>query len=144
MHVHIDVYAAQTGVTRFTQTNARWVYNKSEAVDLGRTPSEYLRYTHVLREYRAGPERARDEAFRGSQLAALGFVPLFSVRGFSRVRLGPRFPLGVIELGTKALSLHSSRSSALTVFTVLKVTVTHLNFILMRYAKSLIPDTVTS
>lgn len=101
--MHIDVYAAQTGVTRFTQTNARWVYNKSEAVDLGRTPSEYLRYTHVLREYRAGRERARDEAFRGAQLAALGFVPLFSVRGFSRVRLGPRFPLGVIELGTKAL-----------------------------------------
>ena len=64
VHVHVHVFAAQTGVTRFLQENARWVYNKSEAVELGRTPSEYLRYTHVLREWRAGPEHARDEAFR--------------------------------------------------------------------------------
>ena len=101
VHVHVDVFAAQTGVTRFLQENGRWVYNKSEAVELGRTPSEYLRYTHVLREFRAGPENARDEAFREAQLASLGFVPLFSVRGFSRVRVGPNFPLGLIELGTK-------------------------------------------
>ncbi|KAK3585839.1 hypothetical protein CHS0354_038364 [Potamilus streckersoni] len=46
VHVHIDVATAQSGVTRFTQLNDNWVYNKTE--DLPVAGIDMLSYTHLL------------------------------------------------------------------------------------------------
>ncbi|XP_047033738.1 dol-P-Man:Man(7)GlcNAc(2)-PP-Dol alpha-1,6-mannosyltransferase [Helicoverpa zea] len=46
VHVHICNLAAQTGVTRYTQINDRWMYSKNESL-----PVELLQdYTHLLIE----------------------------------------------------------------------------------------------
>ena len=46
LNVHIDVYAAQTGVSRFLQMNSNWTYNKTE--DLS---NENLKtFTHLIME----------------------------------------------------------------------------------------------
>ncbi|KAJ8302187.1 hypothetical protein KUTeg_021174, partial [Tegillarca granosa] len=46
IHVHIDVATAQTGVTRFTQLNKKWIYNKTENLEPG--GSVMMSYTHLL------------------------------------------------------------------------------------------------
>ncbi|KAJ2849782.1 hypothetical protein GGI22_005478 [Coemansia erecta] len=45
VRVHIDVYAAMTGVSRFGELRKDWVYDKTEA--LYRT-EEFSNYTHLL------------------------------------------------------------------------------------------------
>ncbi|KAL6447978.1 hypothetical protein ACFW04_000194 [Cataglyphis niger] len=46
IHVHIDVFTAQTGVSRFTQTNASWIYSKQENLTIN--DPEMLQFTHLL------------------------------------------------------------------------------------------------
>lgn len=46
VHVHIDVFTAQTGVTRFGQLRQDWVYNKTEDVAPG--SAEMQLYSHLL------------------------------------------------------------------------------------------------
>ncbi|XP_058789945.1 probable Dol-P-Man:Man(7)GlcNAc(2)-PP-Dol alpha-1,6-mannosyltransferase isoform X2 [Phymastichus coffea] len=48
IHVHIDVLTAQTGVSRFTQTNASWIYSKDENITID--DPEMLKFTHLLVE----------------------------------------------------------------------------------------------
>ncbi|XP_067683469.1 dol-P-Man:Man(7)GlcNAc(2)-PP-Dol alpha-1,6-mannosyltransferase-like [Haliotis asinina] len=46
VNVHIGVYPAQTGVTRFTQTHDHWRYNKTEGLQPGGTAMRS--FTHLL------------------------------------------------------------------------------------------------
>ncbi|XP_046592202.1 uncharacterized protein LOC107223641 isoform X2 [Neodiprion lecontei] len=48
VHVHIDVLTAQTGVSRFTQTNKNWIYSKQENITID--SPEMLQFTHLLME----------------------------------------------------------------------------------------------
>ncbi|KAL7301550.1 hypothetical protein TKK_0005982 [Trichogramma kaykai] len=48
MHVHIDNLAAQTGVSRFAQTNSEWIYSKQENISY--SDPEILQFTHLLME----------------------------------------------------------------------------------------------
>ncbi|XP_076749459.1 alg12 alpha-1,6-mannosyltransferase isoform X2 [Xylocopa sonorina] len=48
VHVHIDVLTAQTGVSRFTQTNNSWIYSKQENLTID--SPEMLQFTHLLME----------------------------------------------------------------------------------------------
>ncbi|XP_071490266.1 dol-P-Man:Man(7)GlcNAc(2)-PP-Dol alpha-1,6-mannosyltransferase-like [Diadema antillarum] len=45
IHVHIDVATAQTGVSRFTQVNQNWRYNKTE--DLKEGGAEMMHFSHL-------------------------------------------------------------------------------------------------
>ncbi|XP_017760478.1 PREDICTED: probable Dol-P-Man:Man(7)GlcNAc(2)-PP-Dol alpha-1,6-mannosyltransferase [Eufriesea mexicana] len=48
VHVHIDILTAQTGVSRFTQTNNSWIYSKQENLTID--SPEMLQFTHLLME----------------------------------------------------------------------------------------------
>ncbi|XP_070157734.1 dol-P-Man:Man(7)GlcNAc(2)-PP-Dol alpha-1,6-mannosyltransferase [Polyergus mexicanus] len=48
VHVHIDVFTAQTGVSRFAQTNTSWIYSKQENLTVD--DPEMLQFTHLLME----------------------------------------------------------------------------------------------
>lgn len=48
VHVHIDILTAQTGVSRFTQTNSTWIYSKQENLTIDNP--EMLQFTHLLME----------------------------------------------------------------------------------------------
>ncbi|XP_076667453.1 alg12 alpha-1,6-mannosyltransferase isoform X1 [Andrena cerasifolii] len=48
VHVHIDVLTAQTGVSRFMQTNDSWIYSKQENLTID--DPEMLQFTHLLME----------------------------------------------------------------------------------------------
>ncbi|XP_017878352.1 probable Dol-P-Man:Man(7)GlcNAc(2)-PP-Dol alpha-1,6-mannosyltransferase [Ceratina calcarata] len=48
VYVHIDVLTAQTGVSRFTQTNNSWIYSKQENLSID--SPEMLQFTHLLME----------------------------------------------------------------------------------------------
>ncbi|KAK3925663.1 putative Dol-P-Man:Man(7)GlcNAc(2)-PP-Dol alpha-1,6-mannosyltransferase [Frankliniella fusca] len=51
VNVHIDNLAAQTGVSRFTQENLGWIYNKTENLKTG-SPEMFV-FTHLLLEGRS-------------------------------------------------------------------------------------------
>ncbi|XP_014284199.1 dol-P-Man:Man(7)GlcNAc(2)-PP-Dol alpha-1,6-mannosyltransferase [Halyomorpha halys] len=48
VHVYIDNLPAQTGVSRFTEINKNWIYNKTENLASGST--DYLIFSHLLLE----------------------------------------------------------------------------------------------
>jgi len=50
VNVHIDVFTAQTGVSRFTQLHQEWKYNKTENLKPGGL--DMLQFTHLLVETR--------------------------------------------------------------------------------------------
>ena len=46
VNLHICNYAAQTGVSRFTQLNDNWIYNKTEKL----SPEDFVFFSHLLVE----------------------------------------------------------------------------------------------
>ncbi|XP_071033742.1 dol-P-Man:Man(7)GlcNAc(2)-PP-Dol alpha-1,6-mannosyltransferase [Parasteatoda tepidariorum] len=49
VNVHFDVFSCQTGVSRFSEVNPRWKYNKSEELSL--KSLEIMQFTHLLVEW---------------------------------------------------------------------------------------------
>ncbi|XP_022817688.1 dol-P-Man:Man(7)GlcNAc(2)-PP-Dol alpha-1,6-mannosyltransferase [Spodoptera litura] len=76
VHVHICNLAAQTGVTRFTQINDSWRYNKTESLALGQLQD----YTHLLVE-------AKSKYSPNLKYFAQTHVILDSVESFSQVAM---------------------------------------------------------
>ncbi|XP_021360209.1 dol-P-Man:Man(7)GlcNAc(2)-PP-Dol alpha-1,6-mannosyltransferase-like isoform X2 [Mizuhopecten yessoensis] len=77
-HIHIDVATAQTGVTRFTQLNNNWIYNKTE--DLYPGGHEMMSFTHLF----IGASGVEDKAllpYKKSHTVEL------EVYGFDRISL---------------------------------------------------------
>lgn len=76
-NIHIDVYAAQTGVSRFGELNPYWTYNKSENLAAG--GPEMQSFTHLILE--------------GKSMHSSSFVPyrdthevIGAAEGYSHVR----------------------------------------------------------
>ena len=86
VYVHICNYAAQTGVSRFTQINENWIYNKTEHL----TVEELSQFQHLLVEssdheimnFLANSHKSLDEisAFNGFSMNLKSFPPNISVK----------------------------------------------------------------
>ncbi|XP_074645311.1 dol-P-Man:Man(7)GlcNAc(2)-PP-Dol alpha-1,6-mannosyltransferase-like isoform X2 [Tubulanus polymorphus] len=46
VNVHIDNFAAQTGITRFTQYNQNWIFDKTEGLKPG--GADMMKFTHLI------------------------------------------------------------------------------------------------
>ncbi|XP_061085493.1 dol-P-Man:Man(7)GlcNAc(2)-PP-Dol alpha-1,6-mannosyltransferase isoform X2 [Conger conger] len=94
--VHIDVSAAQTGVSRFLELNRNWRYDKRE--DLVPGDPRMGNYSHILME---------------SDLTHVALLldshrPLTFIRGFSELELHPlRFPPLSVRLSDKLVLLQA-------------------------------------
>uniref|UniRef100_A0A3P8ZSR5 Mannosyltransferase n=1 Tax=Esox lucius TaxID=8010 RepID=A0A3P8ZSR5_ESOLU len=92
--VHIDVLAAQTGVSRFLELNRNWRYDKSEHVGPGHP--DMKTYSHVLMEANS------------TQVALLkaSHKPLAFIQGYSNMALNAfQFPFLSIKLENKLVLL---------------------------------------
>ncbi|VFQ84295.1 unnamed protein product [Cuscuta campestris] len=74
VHVHIDTFSAINGISRFGENDYPWRYSKEEGISLEEFQNQ--NFTFLLNEH--------------SDIK--GFKCLFTVNGFSRVRLQSRFP----------------------------------------------------
>ncbi|GMT08841.1 hypothetical protein PFISCL1PPCAC_138, partial [Pristionchus fissidentatus] len=83
--VHIDVYSAQTGVSRFYHQNAAWEYNKTE----GLTPAELARFDFLI----VGSDEPLKPLIERDYAA---FRPMVMIRGFARMDY--RIPKSVNEI----------------------------------------------
>jgi len=84
VNVHIDVMTAQTGVSRFTQLNDNWRYNKTEELRPG--GRELLQFTHLL-------VGSLDRTARDLNIYEKSHSVQATVRAFSRFKLNPQnFP----------------------------------------------------
>lgn len=103
VHVHIDNLSAQTGVSRFTQLNHRWIYNKTERLE----PSYFAssNFTHLL--FEADPKvLTKVKSFNST------FEILDVISGFSRLLFNyKKFP--PVQVKTKPMIYILKRKSRL-------------------------------
>ncbi|XP_053506672.1 dol-P-Man:Man(7)GlcNAc(2)-PP-Dol alpha-1,6-mannosyltransferase isoform X2 [Ictalurus furcatus] len=103
VNLHIDVLAAQTGISRFLELNSKWRYDKRE--DL--MPTDPLRktYSHVLME----ANTTLISLLSGSH------KPLIYIQGYERLLLNAsQFPPLSVKLTNKLVLLESLTHSALS------------------------------
>lgn len=82
MNVHIDVFSAQTGISRFLEINrnSNWVYNKTENLKPG--SFEMHKFTHLLIE-------ADNESHENLKPYKFTHSIQHFIRGFSNIYLAP-------------------------------------------------------
>ncbi|CAG0894820.1 unnamed protein product [Darwinula stevensoni] len=98
VHVHIDVFPAQTGVSRFTQINDNWIYNKTEGLKVG--GPDMMSYTHLL------VEGSSPESWRIKHYMRTHHI-LSVISGFSHVSLDYRdFPPVKVRSKPRIYILH--------------------------------------
>ncbi|KAM4614773.1 dol-P-Man:Man(7)GlcNAc(2)-PP-Dol alpha-1,6-mannosyltransferase [Polymixia lowei] len=92
--VHIDAYAAETGVSRFLEQNRNWRYDKRE--DLSPESLEMKRYSHLLMEYNTTKILQLRDTHQ----------PLAVIEGFDRITLNMfHFPPFSVQLEKKTVLL---------------------------------------
>ncbi|XP_075713326.1 dol-P-Man:Man(7)GlcNAc(2)-PP-Dol alpha-1,6-mannosyltransferase isoform X2 [Rhinoderma darwinii] len=91
--VHIDVAAAQTGVSRFLQSYSHWRYDKRE--DLSPEEKTMTSYTHIITEYEAS----------NLQLYKSTYEILSEIPGFDGLGFNATFPPIYLRLLTKLIIL---------------------------------------
>ncbi|XP_044136177.1 dol-P-Man:Man(7)GlcNAc(2)-PP-Dol alpha-1,6-mannosyltransferase [Bufo gargarizans] len=91
--VHIDVAAAQTGVSRFLQSHSHWRYDKRE--DLSSEEKAMASYTHIIMEFDA----SKLHHYRNTHKI------LREIPGFDRLGFNATFPPIYLKLLTKLIIL---------------------------------------
>ncbi|KAF6714580.1 Dol-P-Man:Man(7)GlcNAc(2)-PP-Dol alpha-1,6-mannosyltransferase [Oryzias melastigma] len=90
--LHIDTYAAETGVSRFLQQNTNWRYDKRE--DLSPTSPEIQTFSHLLME-------ADDNRI---QLLQNTHQPIAFIQGYHNLAVNlARFPPASVRLEKKTV-----------------------------------------
>ncbi|KAJ2644220.1 hypothetical protein GGF44_000746 [Coemansia sp. RSA 1694] len=90
--VHIDSFAAMTGVTRFGQVREDWVYDKTE----GLQPSQFGSFTHLITS-QPGLHNASGFSVVGTQLGYVGLKKLAPPKQVFRDLLSGQLPIAVRE-----------------------------------------------
>ncbi|KAF6207798.1 hypothetical protein GE061_016246 [Apolygus lucorum] len=99
-HIYIDNLAAQTGVTRFTQTNDLWIYNKTENLNF---LDEAHDFTHLIIEAKS--------AYDSDSRFIKSFKVLGTIEGFSHLSIDLKtFPFVQINVKPKLLILECKKS----------------------------------
>ncbi|VFQ94594.1 unnamed protein product [Cuscuta campestris] len=93
VHVHIDTFSAINGISRFGENDYPWRYSKEEGISLEEFQNQ--NFTFLLSE----------------RSDIKGFKCLFTVNGFSRVRLQSQFPPISLEKEPKVF-VHGSIRNA--------------------------------
>lgn len=91
--IHLDVAAAQTGVSRFLQSHSHWRYDKRE--DLLPEEKAMAAYTHIIMEYKASDL----QYYKNSHKI------LREISGFDRLSFNATFPPISLKLLTKLVIL---------------------------------------
>ncbi|XP_030635680.1 dol-P-Man:Man(7)GlcNAc(2)-PP-Dol alpha-1,6-mannosyltransferase [Chanos chanos] len=92
--VHIDVLAAQTGVSRFLELNSNWQYDKRE--DLALSDPRMKEYSHILMEANSTQ----------IELLSDSHHPLTFIQGYQSLALHPlQFPPLSVKLNNKLVLL---------------------------------------
>ncbi|XP_028305906.1 dol-P-Man:Man(7)GlcNAc(2)-PP-Dol alpha-1,6-mannosyltransferase isoform X2 [Gouania willdenowi] len=90
--VHIDTFAAETGVSRFLEQNNKWRYDKRE--DLSPTNPEMKMYSHLLLEANATKMQLLHDTHK----------PLAFIQGYSNIAFNIfHFPPVIVHLERKAV-----------------------------------------
>ncbi|XP_041636869.1 dol-P-Man:Man(7)GlcNAc(2)-PP-Dol alpha-1,6-mannosyltransferase [Cheilinus undulatus] len=90
--VHIDTYAAETGVSRFLEQNANWRYDKRE--DLSFSSPQFQLYSHLLMEANETKIMLLKDTHQ----------PLAFIEGYSNIAFNlSHFPPVVVRLDRKAV-----------------------------------------
>ncbi|KAM8740817.1 dol-P-Man:Man(7)GlcNAc(2)-PP-Dol alpha-1,6-mannosyltransferase [Acanthopagrus schlegelii] len=98
--VHIDTYAAETGVSRFLEQNRNWRYDKRE--DLSLTSPEIKMYSHLLMEANATK----------IQLLQHTHQPLAFIEGYSNIAFNMHhFPPLSVRLDRKTVLMERKTAS---------------------------------
>ncbi|XP_075867779.1 dol-P-Man:Man(7)GlcNAc(2)-PP-Dol alpha-1,6-mannosyltransferase-like [Nelusetta ayraudi] len=101
--VHIDAYAAETGVSRFLEQNRNWRYDKRE--DLSVTSPEVRAYSHLLMEANV----TKMELLKDSH------HPLAFIEGYSTIVLNlSDFPPVTVRLRRKTVLLERKAQTRVT------------------------------
>lgn len=97
VHVHIDVFTAQTGVTRFTQLNDNWEYSKVE--NLLPDSDVMMSFTHLFIAA-SSPDDPKLQPYKDTHII------LETIKGFSGVAfMGRKFPPLAVKVEPKIFLL---------------------------------------